>query len=255
MPKPQMLSISNVGAGYLASPEVKIAPRLLIAGTSFVDSEQARELCSLSVRVIRSLNQYEDFVLIDAGGAFDPKEFLPAGTEVERFGENVGAINRGGKDGAGRALCRAIEMAIAGGYDYVAVHETDFIFAKPIRPIVERMARAGVKAATPSFATPYAFYEWGVFFVDVAYAKASRLIARYDWEHSQTWPLVEIKLEQLFGDDLFMLGLRGLRNDSNQVNVATLANMFPYANCAWLTHCADHNVYVRMLELNGVYPK
>jgi hypothetical protein len=219
-----------------------------------VPDEAARELCKLSYRTARTLNPFAPLIVIDACSPFDPNLFLPGNPVVYRFDQNVGAINRGGKDGAGRALCKAIEHAINEGYDYVAVQELDFIFAKPVRPIIERMHKAGVKVASPGLAAPYAFVEWGIFFINVAYARDSKFIERYDWEHSQTWPLVEVKLEQLFGDDLFLLGLRGLRNESNAVNVANLANYFPYANASWLTHCADHNVYVRMLELNGVYP-
>jgi hypothetical protein len=231
------------------------APKILIAATSWVPDEGARELCKLSYRTIRTLNPDEDLIVIDACSPFDPNVFLPGAPAVYRFDENVGAINRGGRDGAGRALCRAISHAINDNYDYVAIQETDFIFAKPIRPIIERMDKAGVKVASPGFAAPYAFVEWGIFFVNVSYAHDSEFIERYDWEHSQPWPLVEIKLEQLFGDDLFLLGLRGMRNEANQLNVANIANYFLYANATWLTHCADHNVYTRMLELNGVYPK
>jgi hypothetical protein len=231
------------------------ASNILIAATSWVPDEGARELCKLSYRTIRTLNPAEHMIVIDACSPFDPNLFLPGNPVVYRFEENVGAINRGGGDGAGRALCRAIEYAIDQNYDYVAIQELDFIFAKPVRPVIERMHKAGVKVASPGLAAPYAFVEWGIFFVNVDYARESKFIQRYDWEHSQPWPLVETKLEQLFGDDLFLLGLRGMRNEGNQLNVANLANYFPYANPAWLTHCADHNVYTRMLELNGVYPK
>lgn len=232
-----------------------VLPRILIAGTSWVPDELTREIVKLCTRTIRTLNPGEDFLLIDSASPFDPREFLPSDIPVHRFDDNIGAINRGGRDGAGRALCRAIEYGIHEGYDYIAVHECDFIFARPVRPIVERMRKAGVKVASPGLAAPYAFFEWGVFFIDVAYARAARVVDRYDWEHTSTWPLLEIKLEQLFGDDAFLLGLRGMRNDQNQINVANIANIFPYANPCWLTHCADHNVYGRMLELNGVYPK
>jgi hypothetical protein len=230
-------------------------PNILIAATSWVADEGARELCKLSYRTIRTLNPSEPLIVIDACSPFDPNLFLPGNPVIYRFDENVGAINRGGRDGAGRALCRAIDYAIDQNYDYVAIQELDFIFARPIRPVIERMHKAGVKVASPGLAAPYAFVEWGIFFVNVDYARESKFVDRYDWEHSQPWPLVETKLEQLFGDDLFLLGLRGMRNEGNQLNVANLANYFPYANPAWLTHCADHNVYTRMLELNGVYPK
>jgi hypothetical protein len=230
-------------------------PKILIAATSWVPDETARELAKLAYRTIRTLNPDEPTVVIDSCSPFDPNIFLPGAAVVYRFDDNVGAINRGGRDGAGRALSRAIQHAIDENYDYVAVQELDFMFVKPIRPIIERMQKAGVKVASPGLAAPYAFVEWGIFFMNVGWARDSKFIERYDWEHSQTWPLVEVKLEQLCGDDLFLLGLRGQRNEGNQLNVANLANCFPYTNPVWLTHCADHNVYARMLELNGVYPK
>jgi hypothetical protein len=233
-------------------------PKILIVATSWVDNESSLELCKLAMRTMTTLNPGEAVIMVDSCSPFDPRNFLsPPGRpgRFEVFKENIGAINRGGGDGAGRALCRAIELGIEGGYDYVAIQEADFLFAKPIRPIIERMDKAGVKIASPGLANPYAFVEWGIFFVSTAYARESRFVERYDWPHSQRWPLVEVKLEQLAGDDLFLLGLRGMRNEGNQLNVANLANCFPYANPVWLTHCADQNVYARMLELNGVYPK
>jgi hypothetical protein len=231
-------------------------PKILIAGTSYVPDETARELCKLSCRVIKTLNPDEDFVLIDAGSPFDPRQFMPNGSGTfYRFSENVGSITQGGKDGSGRGLCKAVEMGIEGDYDYVAIHETDMVFAKPIRPIIERMHKSGVKVASPSLASPYIFAEWSIFFINCHYAKEIDFIGQYDWEHTERWPLVEMKLEKMFGDDLFFLGLRGLRNEGNQINVANIANHFPYVMPSWMTHCADHNVYARMLELNGVYPK
>lgn len=229
-------------------------PKILIAGTSFVDNEHTRELVKLWYRAMKHQNPDEDFILIDAPSPFDPEQFLPKGLNIFRFEENVGAITRGGKDGAGRGFSKAIELAAAGHYDYVAVYETDFIFCPPIRQVINRMHKAGVKVASPSLATPYRFAEWGILFIDVKYAVESRIVERYDWQNSPTWPLVEMRLERLFGDDLFFFNFPGFRNESNDINAANIANHFPYGTCQWLTHCADLNVYVRMLELNGIYP-
>lgn len=229
-------------------------PRILITGTSYIDSDYTRELCQLWFRTLKHLNPNEDFILIDACSPFDPRVFLPEGTNIFRFEENVGAISRGGGDGAGRSCAYAMQAAIDGQYDYVCVYEADFIMAQAIRPIINRMHKAGVKVASPSLATPYFFAEWGVCFFNVQYLKDSKFIERYDWKHSPKWPLVEMRLERMFGDDLFFLNLRGFRNENNMLNVANLSNHFPYGNCQWLTHAADPNLYVRMLELNGIYP-
>jgi hypothetical protein len=230
-------------------------PRILVAMTSHCPDEYTRDLCKLNHRVIRTLNPDDDFSLIDCGSPFDPNQFLPDGTNIFRFEDNIGAINRGGRDGAGRGVCKAVEMAIDGGYDYVAITESDFFFCQPARPIINKMHKAGVKVASPGFATPFWFPEWGIFFINVHYAKEFDFIGKYDWPNTSTYPLLEIKLERLFGDDLFMLGIRGQRNDYNQVNVANLANNYPYGNCQWLTQNRDPNVYLRLLELNGIVPK
>jgi hypothetical protein len=248
------VKISAAGAGYYDAPAVHVPPRILIAGTSYVDNEYTRELCQLWFRTLKHLNPNEDFILIDACSPFDPLVFLPKETNIFRFEENVGAITRGGGDGAGRGCAKAMELAIEGGYDYVCVYESDFIMAQAIRPIINRMHKAGVKVAVPSLATPYQFCEWGCCFFNVQYLKDTKFIERYDWKNTPKWPLVEMRLEKMFGDDLFLLNIQGFRNESNQLNVANIANNFPYGVCRWLTHCADPNLYVRMLELNNVYP-
>lgn len=231
------------------------APRILTACTSWIDNEATVELVKLWFRVWHHLNPGEDIILIDACSPFDPALFLPNPPEIFRWPENVGAITRGGKDGSGRSCCKAIELAIGRDYDYVAVYETDFVLARSLRPMFEKMHRTGVKVASLSLANPYLFPEWGVLFINVQYAKDTKFIERYDWENSPRWPLVEMRLEQMFRDDLFFFNVRGLRNDQNQINVANIANNFPYGPCQWLTHCADPNVYSRMLELNSVVPE
>lgn len=226
--------------------------RILIAAVAYVPDEPRRELVKLCYRVIKHLNPGVDVVVIDAPSPFDPKVFLP-GANVFSFDENVGAINRGGRDGAGRALCKAIEIGIEGGYDYVVHHETDFILARPVTPIIERMHKADVGVASPGLANPYAFLEWGAFFISTKYAQESRFIERYDWEHNQPWPLVELKLEQLFGDDLFLLPLRGIRNDMNQINVANIGQNCPYGLFDWMTH-TNMDVLAQWLTLLGIRP-
>lgn len=233
---------------------IKFAPRILIAGTSFIDNEHSLALFDMWFRVIKTLNPNEDFVLVDACSPFDPRLHVPKDTNVFRWDENVGAITRGGKDGCGRSMCKVIELAIEGNYDYIAICESDAIFCQPVRPIINRMHKAGVKAASIGLASPYLFAEWSTVFLNVKYLKDMKFIERYDWEHSQPWPLIEMRLEKMFGDDLFFLNYRGFRNEGNQLNISNLANNYPYGNAQWLTHAADLNLYARMLELNNIYP-
>lgn len=227
-------------------------PRLLICATSYLPDLPSIELAKLSHRVIKHLNPGEDIKIIDCGSPFDPALTF-AGADIFKFDENVGAISRGGGDGAGRSCCKAIELAIEGGYDYLVVHETDFIFAKSCREIVNRMHKAGVKVACPGWATPYLFPEYGVLFMSVQYAKDTDYIGRYDWQTSKPLPIVEKRLQAMFGDDLWFFPALGMRNEHNQLNVANIANMYPYGNPVWLTHCADPMLYYRLLDLNSVH--
>jgi hypothetical protein len=227
--------------------------KVLTCATVYVDNDFSRELVKLWWRLYRHLNPGGDILMLDAPGPFDPAQFLDSPPHIFRFDENVGALTRGGKDGAGRGFCKSIELAAAGGYDYVAVFETDFIFSRPIKPIFERMAKAGVKVSSLGFASPYSFFEWGIVFLDVKYAVENRIAERYDWQRSPVRPIVEMRLENLFGDDLWILPMRGRRNEDNAVNYGNISNMFPYKTCQWLTHVSDTNVYHRMLELDGVH--
>ncbi len=238
----------------LPPPHIPEEPRILIAGTSFLDNEYSVELFKLWLRTIKHLNPSDDLVLIDACSPFDPRPFMPGWSKTIRWNENVGAITRGGRDGCGRSLCKAVELAIDGGYDYLAICESDAILARPIRPIINKIHRSGVKVASLGMASPYLFAEWSTCFISVPYLRDTKFIEKYDWENTPRWPLVETRLEKIFGDDLFFLGIHGFRNEHNQLNIANIANNFPYGPCQWLTHCADMNLYVRMLELNGIYP-
>jgi len=232
-----------------------VQPRILIAATSWIDNEYTLALFKLWYRVFKTLNKDEDFILIDACSPFDPRQHLPEGVEVFRWDENVGAISRGGKDGSGRSACKAIEIAIERGYDYVAIYETDSIFVRPIRPIFEKMQRSGVKVASPGLAKPYDFLEWSIWFLDIKYAKDTKFVERYDWEHTPAWPLVEMRLEAMFKDDLFILPFRGIRNEHNHTNVANIAQVWPYFLPDWMTHVNDLNLYVRWLDLLRITPE
>jgi hypothetical protein len=67
------------------------------------------------------LNPDIDTILIDCASPFDPRVFIKD-IEVFRFADNVGAINKGGKDGAGRSITKGMEIAVERGYDYVCLH-------------------------------------------------------------------------------------------------------------------------------------
>lgn len=224
--------------------------RILVTATSHLETEQAAEIAKLWQRSAYLLNPDVDFYLLDCCSPFSPANVFPLWIETHVWPENVGALSRGQRDGAGRNLCRGFEIAIERHYDYVIHWETDFLFAKPVRPIVEKMRRTGVRVACQQ-AHPYAFSEWGISFFSVDYLRSIEFVRRYAWGQAQPWPIPEWRLEAMTQDEVFWLPHRGLRVDQTQGNgLAWLAGN-PYFPPDWITHC-DVPTARRFLELNKV---
>lgn len=238
-------------------------PRILIAGSAYIDNEGLRELCKLWSRVVTYLDPHADVVIIDSASPFEPKNFLSWQDSSEfppikgpmhcvyRFDDNIGHLSRGGEDGAGRTYCKAFELAIDGLYDYLAFIETDIIFMRPVAEIIGRMARNGIKAAAvPNF--QYQFPEFGVSFFDVKWAKEFDFVGKYNWKSSQPWPIPEVRLMNLLKDYLALFPLYGIRIDQTGITPESLSNAFPYFPPAWVTHASDLNLYTRAIMLNGI---
>jgi hypothetical protein len=227
------------------------SPRILIAGSSYVADEGRRELTKLWYRLVKHINPGIDLVLVDSASPFNPGVFLPEEVEIEYFSDNIGAISQGQRDGAGRAFCRCLQLGVEGEYDYVVPWETDMLWLPPIEPIVDKMHRSDVGVAA-AFANPYQFPEWACSFWSTKYVKESRFIERYDWEHSPKWPIPEWRIANLVDSDLWILPIHGWRNHENQMNIANIAQLFPYKPCSFLTQCRDFSLYYRFLDINQI---
>jgi hypothetical protein len=242
-------------------------PRILIAGSAYIHNEGLRELCRLWTRVVSHLDPNVDIVIIDSVSPFEPAVFLdwPIHEEgkfrnmpvsmpmkwVYRFKENIGHLSRGGEDGAGRTFCESIRLGIVGGYDYVAVIETDLIFLRSVTDICKRMQRTGVQmAACPN--AQYQFPEFGACFIDLKWAREFRLIDKYNWKKSQPWPIPEIRLMNIVQDYLMLLPIYGIRIDQTGITAISLPNYFPYYPPAWITHAEDFQIYLKAIMLNNI---
>lgn len=225
--------------------------RILIAATSRIETESRRDFVKLWWRVNAVLNPGVDIILIDTCSPFDPAVFLPE-TEIYRFDDNIGTLSHGQRDGSGRAFMKALEFGVLRGYDYVVHWETDLLFAKPVTPVIERMHRSGIKAAS-FIANPYAFCEWAICFFNCQFVKESKFIERYDWANAPAWPIPEWRIESLLGDDLWLLPIRGMRNSLGNVNAANLHQFFPYGPPDYLTHITDFTLAYKFLELNQIH--
>jgi hypothetical protein len=242
-------------------------PRILVAGSAYIHNEGLRELCKLWTRVVQHLDPNVDIVIIDSVSPFEPAAFLnwhcvgdgedivtadgQCQDWVYRFKENLGHLSRGGEDGAGRTFCKSIELGIEGGYDYVAVIETDLIFLRSITDICKRMRRSGTQmAAAPN--AQYQFPEFGACFIDCRWAKEFDLIGKYNWKKSQPWPIPEIRLMNIVQEYLMLLPVYGIRVDQTGITAISLQNYFPYYPPAWITHAEDFQIYLKAIMLNNI---
>lgn len=221
----------------------------LIFGTCYIDTEPMRDLVRTWFQLCKYLNPDVDVILIDSASPFDPRQFLPC--EVFRFDDNIGHLSRGGGDGAGRAFCKGIEIAIERDYDYAVHWEADMLFARPVQKIVNKIDRTGVQVAC-ALDMNYQFCEWGISFFFVPFMKAFGFLDKYDWRTRPAQPLPEVFMERLFEDFLFLLPLRGMRNDFNMVNRANFAQAFPMGPPDYCTHNRDAELNNMFLAANGI---
>lgn len=226
--------------------------KALVVGSIFVCDEAQMELIKLSYKAFRVLNPDMPFVILDSASPFHPKDYLPSDVEIIRFPTNVGHLSHGGRDGAGRSFCESMQIAIDRGYDYVVCYEPDVLFAKPMMTVINAMEKAGVKAAA-LYQQQYQFPELGVSFFNVKFLKDNDIIKRYDWEGSPPWPIPEIRISNILGNDLWLLPYSGVRNDHGSVTAQNFAQCFPYFPPVWLTHCyQDFNLYQMFLNANDI---
>ncbi len=230
--------------------------RVLIFGTMWINSTHREELLKRWIALHRRLNPGCDFLLVDGGGSTWPIEgVIPPEVAYLTFPDDIGSAVKGGRDGWGRAFTTGLQVAVEGGYDYVAHIEGDSLFRLPVMPICEQMARDGVKSASTAIGgmrngPELGWVETGLMFFLVKYLEDSNLIERYDWQTLKRYPVTsESVLFKLIGDDLRMMPWRAFRDDRR---VLTPDNVVEQ-NLDWITHCWDDiMIYNRWIEAMAV---
>jgi hypothetical protein len=227
--------------------------RVLIFATSYVATEERLKLLDQWIELHRRLNADCKLWIVDSrspllwAGDGGPLHKLAA--SVTSFPDNIGHLSKGGEDGWGRAFCHGLYFAIDDGFDYVVHIEGDSLFRLPVMPIVEQMARDGIKVASVPIgygeAQRSTWVETGLMFFDVEYLKNSRFIAGYDWPNRKARPQPEIVIRKMLGNDLVMLPLKAERSDKGEITVDNVAEF------DWITHCKPE-VYDRFVEIAEV---
>lgn len=207
-------------------------PKVLIFGTTYVDSEDRALLTRQWAELHRHLNADCDFLLVDSASPDMP---AIEGLEIFDFGDNIGHLSRRGRDGWGRAFCRGLQVAIERGYDYAVHIEGDSLFRLPVMPIVEDMRRSGTKVATvPVEGTrrkEVGWVETGLMFFEVGWLKEKDFVRLYDWPNRQERPTPEKVIFGVVGDDLRMMPWKAERGDKSHLTVENVTGL------DWVTHC------------------
>lgn len=229
--------------------------RPLIYGTCYVDTPEKRAAVILWANVARYLNPDIDILLIDSCSPFNPAHFLPRNLDIsiKRLDENVGHLSRGGRDGAVRSICEGMQWAIDNEYTHCVHWECDLLFARPVTPILKRMADSRVGVAC-GFDRNHQFCEFGISFYDVLYLIQNKFIEKYDWKNSpaadRAENLPERRMENILGDGLWILPMRGLRNDFNQITRDNIRNL--NYGLDYLTHVGDNELFNIFMEMNKI---
>ena len=86
--------------------------RVLIFGTVHADTPEKLHIAQMWATLHRDINPTCDLLLVDTNTL--PHDFT-YGVEVFSFGDNIGHLARGGRDGWGRAFCKGLEIGVDRG--------------------------------------------------------------------------------------------------------------------------------------------
>lgn len=242
----------------------------LLVGMCWLPTEHARMTLEIWTRLQLALNPDCDILVIDSQSPVDPmhaignfgfvdralaaSDEIPTGLApltLVRFPDNVGHLSRGGLNGAGRALCKGIEIGLANGYSFIANVECDMMLGRSISALLARMNKARVRFAAP-FDSDYRFLETGIMLWQAEWLRRSNFVARYSWQ-TPLPPGVfpEHHAAALGGDDLWYLPLTGLRNDQNRVTTTNYASLFP-RGLDYITHVRDIALLHKFMDMNKI---
>lgn len=234
-------------------------------------------LWATNQRLIRRLNPDCDFLVIDNASPLDPLAFddrnwshmqlkpmdehipvLPETTvgSIIRFHESLGHFHYGHshglpvRDGPGRAFNLALRSASCSGYRRVCYIESDALFRHPVSWVFDQMK--GWVGCQPRCA--YGYLDWHVWPIkDMARFMAFDFLGKYDWKNRVGEPGGEKCGEhiyaEIFGDELEVVPMTGIRGDTVDLNEGNFARHFP-AGSDYITH-VNLTTFALWLEATG----
>lgn len=228
----------------VAHPRIRTQASTLIFATTYVDGPERQELTAQWLEMADVLNPDCDILIVDSKSPLSPL----TGVWVERFandlrfrmfafGNNIGHLSRKGRDGWGRAFCKGLESAIAGGYQYVVHIEGDSLLRVPVREMIDPMREARKFAATTRVSgMTRDFPNWvetGLMAFDTDWLIRANFISRYDWVNRGQTPTPEVVVARLISGSELILPLKAWRGDKQQITHENIVSL----GLDWVTHC------------------
>jgi hypothetical protein len=228
------------------------------------DAEEGR-FVGLAFELARRLNTGADFLLIDNASPLNPLDFLGAvAATIHRFPSAIGHFNakyvherNDPRDGPGRAIMTALQIAMASGYDRAVYLESDCLFARPVEWGFSQMTKP--TACCPR--TIFGWLDWQVWWIaDLRWLREHRFVEKYDWPNQTSdKPEGDLQYETSLGKYLQALPVKGSRGDFRRrphvmrnrdwIRPDNIHDVFP-DGCDFLTHVSPET-FAEFLKMNG----
>jgi hypothetical protein len=216
--------------------------RVLIFGTTYVDSVEQRNLLQQWIKLHGALNPACDLMIVDSASPF---MLGSTPCHVLQLGDNIGHLARRGQDGWGRAFCAGLRYASENYYD-VAVHiEGDSLFSAPVMSFCEHMRAEKLDSlvcgVNGTKLREFAWVETGIMFLSMSYVKARSFVDRYDWPNgaAKRYPNTpEAVICRMLNEDnaLSIMSINTMRDDKKMLTIDNVREF------DWISH-ATPEVY------------
>jgi hypothetical protein len=208
--------------------------RILIFGTTYVDTPAKQKLARQWRDLHRRINKPIELMLVDSASPMLPELH---NVDIHRLPDNIGHLSRGGRDGWGRAFCFGLEYAIEHGYDYVCHVEGDSLCRINFKTICARMMMRGIVARAPHVMgtrkSEPGWLETGLMVFDVRFLKEIDLVGRYDWEDGKSKKYPNTPERMLGGLLNGFVEITPWRSQRDDVGQLTVNNVWGYD---WISH-------------------
>ncbi len=195
----------------------------------------------VSHELLTRLNPGVDRLVIDNASPLDPRRFA-TGCDYYHLKDSIGHFSPTyatervkPKDGPGRAHTYAWQIAASLGYQRTFYCEADCLFAHPAEwGFAQMTKRIGAQPGVPAYG--YKF-DWHVVWVaDIQwFVHGLKFPEKYGWETRTRHPAGEVVYQEIMGEEVQELPVRGIRGETVGLNETNYREHFP-DGCDLITH-------------------